>query len=605
MVESYRQLDKVKHQTMLYLGRLESLPKVEDKIILGKRIDEIVTDRVMGTPNLFICDNPHIEQLAQQFAEEIIEKNKIDVSGKKKYALIEPEGIKNKDVKGIGGEWLCYQTLDKLKIIELLTRKGWQEEEIQLAITHIISRCVYPASEHATSKWIIQNSGVCEITSYPVDKITKDKLYKISLKLYELKDELETHLSHRTNELFDIQDKVIIYDLTNLYFEGKMRTSKLAARGHSKEKRSDAKLIVLAVVVNEAGFIKYSNIFEGNMNDGKSLIQIIDRLKDKTQSSTQPIIVMDAGIATEGNLKMLRDKKLDYLCVSRSGMSNYQVDTTGQAIEIKDRMGQSIYLQTAIVPNKIDRFIHVHSLAKQAKEESMHASFKKRFETGLENIKASLIKKGGVKKEGKVNERLGRLKQKYTSIHKHYSITLTKDQNKDQIIDIQWEIVAKPAHLGQYLLRTTLNEKDEKTQWFIYNTIREVESTFRTLKTDLDLRPIYHKTDSAAMAHLHLGLLAYTVVNTVRYQLKQNNYNHDWTEIRRVMSTQNLVTTVMQNHANENIAVRKCSEPNDQVKYIYDTLQLQSKPFAPKKSVVPHSETFKKQSATIQSFLSG
>jgi hypothetical protein len=605
MVESYRQLDKVKHQTMLYLGALEELPLVEDKIKLGRRIDEIVIDRVMGTQNIFSCENQVIEQMAQKFALEIIEKNNIDVSGKKKYTLIETEGIKNKDVKGIGGEWLCYQTLDKLKLRELLTGKGWLEEDIQLAITHIISRCVNPASEHATSKWIKQNSGVCEITAYPVDKITKDKLYKISLKLHEIKDELETHLSHRTNELFDIDDKVIIYDLTNMYFEGKMDASQLALRGHSKEKRSDAKLIVLAAVVNEAGFIKYSNIFEGNMNDGKSLIRIIDRLKEKTQSNTQPIIVMDAGISTEENLKMLRAKKFDYLCVSRSGMRNYQVDASGQTIEIKDRMGQSIYLQTATVPNKVDRFLHVHSLAKQAKEESMHAQFKKRFEIGLENIKASLAKKSGVKKVGKVNERIGRLKQKYTSIHKHYTITLTPDQSKDQIIDLKWEIASKPTHLGQYLLRTTLNEKDEKTQWFIYNTIREVESTFRTLKTDLDIRPIYHKTDAASMAHLHLGLLAYTVVNTIRYQLKQNNYNHDWTEIRRIMSTQSLVTTVMQNHADVHISVRKCSEPNELVQFIYDSLHILHKPFNLKKSVVPHAVTLKKQLSSIQPFPSG
>jgi hypothetical protein len=605
MVESYRQLDTVKHQTLYYLGALAELPRVEDKITMGKRIDEIVTERVMGTQNLFACANVLIEQMAQKFAQEIIEKNNIDISGKKKYELIETDAIKNKDIREVGGEWLCYQTIDKLKIKEVLEKNGWNEEEIELAITHIISRCVYPASEYATSKWIKQNSGVCELTNYAKDKITKDKLYKISLKLYGVKDELETHLSYRTNELFDIQDKVIIYDLTNLYYEGKMSTSKLAARGHSKENRSDAKLIVLAAVVNEAGFIKYSNIFEGNMNDGKSLMRIIDRLKEKTQSTTQPIIVMDAGISTESNLTLLRSKQFDYLCVSRSGMSTYQIDDTKQPIEIKDRTGQSIYLQTATVPNKTDRFLHVNSTAKQAKEESMYAQFKKRFETGLENIKASLTKKGGVKKANKVNERIGRLKQKFTRIHKHYSITVTKDEKLDHITDIQWEWMSAPAHLGQYLLRTTLNENSEKTQWFIYNTIREVESTFRTLKTDLDLRPIYHKTDAASISHLHLGLLAYTVVNTIRYQLKQHSFNYDWTEIRRIMSTQKLVTTTMHNHANENIAVRKCSEPSKDVQFIYDALKLNHKPFTLKKSVVPHPEILKKQDTHSQHFLSG
>ena len=77
---------------------------------------------------------------------------------------------------------------------------------------------------------------------------------------------------------------------------------------------------------------------------------------------------------------------------------------------------------------------------------------------------------------------------------------------------------------GVYLLRTSLNLQDEQTFWTIYNAIREIEYTFRVLKTDLDLRPIYHKTDAASMAHLHLGLLAYWLVATIRYQLKQKGY---------------------------------------------------------------------------------
>ena len=100
---------------------------------------------------------------------------------------------------------------------------------------------------------------MCEVTGYPIEKITKDKLYKSALDLFEIKDHLEQHLSMRTNELFDLQDKIILYDLTNTYFEGQKRNSQLAKFGRSKEKRSDAKIIVLALVVNTEGFVKYSN----------------------------------------------------------------------------------------------------------------------------------------------------------------------------------------------------------------------------------------------------------------------------------------------------------------------------------------------------------
>jgi transposase len=126
------------------------------------------------------------------------------------------------------------------------------------------------------------NSTVCELTGYPVEKITKDKLYQSALDLYAKKDGLENHLSKRTNELFDLHDKIILYDLTNTYYEGEKRNSKLAQYGRSKEKRSDAKLIVLALVVNPEGFLKYSNVYQGNTADNTTLPGIIKGLRGQT-----------------------------------------------------------------------------------------------------------------------------------------------------------------------------------------------------------------------------------------------------------------------------------------------------------------------------------
>ena len=146
---------------------------------------------------------------------------------------------------------------------------------------------------------------------------------------------------------------------------------------------------------------------------------------------------------------------------------------------------------------------------------------------------------------------------------------------------------------GIYFLRTSLDEKQETNLWTIYNLIREIEYTFRVLKTDLDLRPIYHKTDDAAMAHLHLGLLAYWLVSTIRYQLKQKGYRSDWREIIRTMNTQKCVTTCIMNDKQETISIRKCTEPTAKVKQIYDLLNYKYVPFYRKKSVVPPDEILK------------
>lgn len=142
-------------------------------------------------------------------------------------------------------------------------------------------------------------------------------------------------------------------------------------------------------------------------------------------------------------------------------------------------------------------------------------------------------------------------------------------------------------------MHTTLDANNEKTLWSIYNVIREIEYTFRILKTDLDLRPVYHKTDEASMAHLHLGLLAYWLVSTIRYQLKQKGYKRQWREIVRIMNTQKLVITSFKNIDNQTIVIRQCTVPQQKARQIYDLLGYKPVPFHRKKSVVVPGEILK------------
>jgi transposase len=605
LCESYRYDNGVRHQTIVHLGTLEELANVEQKKALAKRIDELVKNSRNAAISLFEPQDEVVETLAQKYFAIIKEKQRIDIAQDKDYHRVDTDSVENKNIREAGTEWLCKQALEQLKISTFLENNGWDSEEISLALTHIISRAAYPASELRTSYWIKQNSAVCELTGYPLEKITKDKLYRISHRLYEVKEELEQHLSKRTNELFDLQDKMIIYDLTNTYYEGKMQGSKLAKYGRSKEKRSDAKIVVLAVVVNAEGFLKYSQVFEGNMSDSGSLKKIIKQLSERTGSKeAKPTVVLDAGIATDENIKLLKENNYNYICVSRSGMKKYTVDTSSKPVQVFDKKEQPITLQKVKMEDCSDNYICVHSLAKDAKETGMNSRFSQRFEEGLTQIKEGIYKKGGVKKQQKVWERIGRLKAKYTSIHKYYNIQV-KVGEKDIATDITWTQKTIEKQEGKYLLRTNLNQNDEHTQWTIYNTIREIEATFRVLKTDLDLRPIYHKTDDAAMAHLHLGLLAYWVVNTIRHQLKQKGIKNEWRDIVRIMNTQKMVTTTMENDCEQQIIIRQCSEPTVEVQEIYEALKYKTKPFCRKKSVVPLNNFSKKVSIENQRVLSG
>ena len=156
-----------------------------------------------------------------------------------------------------------------------------------------------------------------------------------------------------------------------------------------------------------------------------------------------------------------------------------------------------------------------------------------------------------------------------------------------------------------YFLRTSLKIADEVVIWNIYNTIREIEQTFRTLKTELDLRPIYHKTDKATMAHLHLGILAYWLVNTIRCQLKSHGINHSWTEIVRIGNTQKILTTSGQNTFDKTVTVRKCTQPDEKLSQLLQILKIPPKPFGKRKSVVHKLLPRKNETHQNQSFMSG
>ncbi|TRW89325.1 IS1634 family transposase, partial [Flavobacterium sp. GT3R68] len=484
--------------------------------------------------------------------------------------------------------------------------KKWSEEQIQLALTQIISRAVYPASENRTSKWIKENSAICELTAYPIKKITKDKLYQSALNLYQVKDEMEKYLSQKTNELFDIEDKFYLYDLTNTYFEGQKKNSDLAQYGRSKEKRTDAKLVVLAAVVNLEGFLKYSNIYQGNMADCKTLSDMIDSLREATSETTKKaLIIMDAGIATDENLKLVTEKGYDYLCVSRTKPKKYTLKNEIPTI-VYDKKNQKIELNEIEDKEQNQCVFKVKSDMKAMKERSMNRKFKTLYEDTLTKLANGLAKKSGIKKQEIINQKIGRLQQKYPSIAKHYQIDLLADQKTGKVISMKWEVkesqVNQEKEQGVYFIKTSLKERDEQTVWRIYNCIREIESTFRTLKTDLDLRPIYHQNDESTMAHLNLGLLAYWIVNTIRYQLKVKKINHDWQEIIRIANTQKLVTTEIKDVLENTIEIKKCSEPSQKLREIYLALNYKKQPFTKKKFVVPKSELLKQESRFQQWF---
>ena len=607
LVESYRnETGRICHRTILNVGFLDDELTPEQLNLIARTL----TDMYQQKQSIFPQTDPLISKWVAELWGKIVGGKRLDLTAYDPNSrLVNADTLNHSNVREMGAEWMCYNTWQQLDLDKILIDNGFSEHEVQLAQTQVISRAVNPASELATAKWIQENSAVMELTGYDPEKMNKDRLYKSALKLSCVKEKLEHHLSQKTNELFDIQDKIMLYDLTNTYFEGEKRNSTLAKYGRSKEKRSDCKLVVLALVVNIFGFIKHSSVHEGNFSDCKDIEKVIDSL-DYATGTNKPVVVLDAGIATKENLAIIRNKGYHYLCVSRTKLKNYVFDPSRLVVYLETKSKKEVVLKKILNPEYIDYCLEITSEMKAKKEQGMKTQFETRYEDELNKIKASLTKKGGVKLADKVNQRIGRAKQKYPSAQGRYDIQLSYDEKNKTVTELVWARIDKKDkdatdNLGKYFVRTSMDMKDEVIVWNVYNTIREIESTFRTLKTDLDLRPIYHKKDESTIAHLNLGLLAYWLVNTIRRQLKRSGINHSWTEIVRIGNTQKVITTTGYNKAGKEIVVRKCSEPDTKLKALQLALKIKHRPFTKLKSVVHKPKLKNLERPTIMELPSG
>lgn len=563
-----------------------------------RRIAEVLTERFKNRnqPTLF----PLSAQLsdeewtkAEHYWQRMVNEGMIDRFNKKENAALQEaeryvdiNSVEHTDARNVGAEWLCKQTIDKLRLPEFLKSQDWSEKSIHTALSHLIVRTIYAPSELATWQFMRENSAACELYSGSQDWVPGiNALYDVPDKLFEIKQELERHLRQQTDHLFNLKNHIVLFDLTNFYFEGSKRNSKKARFGRSKEKRDDCKLLVLALSINNEGFIRYSEILEGNTADPKSLPDMVEKLsaqqpvkKDKT------LVVIDAGIATEDNLDLLKKAGYNYLCVSRTKPKDYVLSPGYQSVTVLDTKKQEITPRRVHQTRNDDYYLEIISPSKAMTEASMNRLWRERFELEMERINHSIKQKGGIKTYEKVVERTGRAIERYPSIARFHDIKYEQSaENPKQMERVCYDIKDaesfKYAPRGVYFLRANVADFDEKTTWDYYNLIREIESTNRQLKTDLNLRPIYHQKDSRSDAHIFFGLLAYWLVNAIRHQLKLQGDNAYWTEIVRRMSTQKLITTEAVNALGEKALLRQCSRPTKAAAKIYETLHLKPVPF--------------------------
>ena len=572
LVESIRTEKGVRQRLLLSLGRLQLAKEKWPRLVARMKA-------IIQKQQSFFGEDADIEKLAQKYARQFIEKHGLD-NDIDNYQTVDVQSLENHRVRHLGGEYLGVSFFNKLHLTECLKGCGFTQRQIEIAMLLIIGRLVHPGSERHLHDWAQNISGLDELINTDFSELSLNSLYKVSDLVYKHKAEIESHLRQRENDLFSLNETIILYDLTNTYFEGRAACNSKAKFGRSKEKRSDCKLVALGLVIDSKGFPKTSHVFSGNQGEPETLLDMVERLRQKDPTTNhKPTVVIDAGIATEENLEKLKEQGYHYIAVSRKKI---EPPASDDCIVIKQTKQNKV--EATRISGDDEIYLYCNSNLKQQKERSMQGRLQQNFEEQLTHIKKSIHKKGGTKRYDKVLERIGRLKEKYKQIARLYQIHV---EEKDALASrISWKYLEEQSDQrfsGSYFLRSDRLDLSEKEIWSLYIMLTQLEDSFRTLETDLQLRPVFHQKEKRSDAHIFITLLAYHLLHSIRSSLKDKDVHLSWRKIRDRMSTHSRVTNRLKTKSGHLLFIRKCSEPEDFHKTIYDALKLDSCPCRTKK----------------------
>lgn len=588
LVEGVRLGSVVKQTTLLNLGSHFDIVQT-DWALLASRIDALLR----GQTDLQLQSVPEaVEVMAQRCAAQLIARLPTpNIQQSKATGTQEPDRFQEVDVdsiemvrpRSVGVEHAALSAIQASGLQDKLTELGLNRPQIAAALGNIIGRMAHPGSELSTHAWLQRRSGLGELIDFDFESMDLNRLYRSSDALYKHRDAVQEHLFGAAQSAFGFCESVTLYDLTNTYFEGVAAGAPKAARGRSKEKRSDCPLVTLAMVLDGSGFVRKSQVFAGNVSEPKTLKDMLTQLSAPIGAA----VVMDAGIATDANLSWLRQEGYHYVVVSRQRSRQFD---EAQSVEVKTAGDVTIKIQRVMDANKAEAHLYCHSPDRELKERAMDDAKSRAFIAALQKIIDALAKPGIGKSVAKVMERIGRAKQRYSRAAQHYLVNAVADEDGVNVTAITWEKHTKEGSAamlpGVYCLRTTLIDLDDATLWRTYSMLTQLESVFRSLKTDLGLRPVYHQIERRIEGHLFISVLAYHFVHTIRLQLKAQGISESWQTLRETLNSQQRITTTLTRRDGRAVHVRKATRPEPHQQRINEILGLSANPGGTHRAVI-------------------
>jgi transposase len=389
----------------------------------------------------------------------------------------------------------------------------------RVAAVLAINRLCAPGSELAIEERWSPSTALDDLLGIEEGKINDTRLYRCLDRILPHKTKLERHLQQRYGELFGTEFDVLLYDLTSSYVEGAAENNPMMRRGYSRDHRPDCEQMVIALIVNSEGFRFSYETFDGNRAD-VSTMETILRMVERKYGKARRIWVFDRGIVSEENLQAIRKRGGQYLVgTPRSQMKQFEEEL------LKDDWTQvrpEVEVKRVAIPQGEETYILCRTAGRKEKEKAIRNRFSARIEDALTRL-AKTIAAGRLKDRNKMERRLGRIQASHPQVNDLYEVVL---RGTPEGVRLHWTIredrkVWRGLREGAYMLRTNLEAGTAEELWSRYMQLTEAEASFRALKSELSIRPLFHQLEPRVKAHVMVAFLGYALWVTLKHLLKR------------------------------------------------------------------------------------
>ncbi len=479
--------------------------------------------------------------------------------------------------RALGGPWLGLQLCRRVGLVDFIERTlATGKEEIPwplMAQILILGRLCNPSSELHIAEHFYESSALSDLLGVAAEKVNEDRLYRALDQLLPHKEALEKHLKNRLGELFELDYDLLLYDVTSTYFEGEAKQIPLAQRGYSRDHRPDCKQVNIALVVSREAIPLGYQLFAGNRNDVTTLEEIVDRI-ERLYGKANRIWVMDRGMISEENVRYLKQAGRRYIVGTPKGMlKRFERELLAQDWH---QVHTGLEVRFCPAPGGEELFVLCRSAQRKEKEQAMHERFEKRIEEGLEKIAVSCRKR---KQEPVVvAQRVGRLLGQNSRAAGAFQAQIVPDANG--LAKFSWKKVDRWrqwARLseGCYLLRSNVMEWSPEELWRVYIQLTEAEAAFHIQKSDLQLRPIWHKKPKRVEAHILVCFLAYVLWKTLAQLCHRAGLGNEPRKVFQELAEVTLVDVLLPTRSGVTIRKRCVSRPTEHQAILLQRLGLQ------------------------------